>query len=108
MKSGTDDPFGTIESAHDFMVLLAAAVSQSKEELQADVGREAKSSEVSRRLDALRMALYNLEKLEVHVTRSSRILNDLRTLRRLLFEERNRNGRPQSQPAESVREESAA
>jgi hypothetical protein len=39
-------------------------------------------------LDALRIALDNLEKLELHVNRSSRILNDLRSLRRLLFEER--------------------
>jgi hypothetical protein len=39
-------------------------------------------------LDALRVAAYNVEKLEFHLNRSSRILNDLRSLRRLLFEER--------------------
>jgi len=32
--------------------------------------------------------LYKLEQLEKHVKTSHRILNDLRTLRRLLFEER--------------------
>ncbi len=88
MKSRMEHPFETIESAHDFMALFAEAVSQAKEELQLDVDRETESPEASRRLDALRMALYNVEKLEVHLTRSSRILNDLRTLRRLLFEER--------------------
>jgi hypothetical protein len=31
---------------------------------------------------------WSLEKLEGHVKQSNRILNDLRTLRRLLFEER--------------------
>jgi hypothetical protein len=88
MKSQTNDPFGTLESAHDFVTLLAATVAQSKEELQADVKRESGNADLSRRIDALRMALYSVEKLEVHLHRSSRILNDLRTLRRLLFEER--------------------
>ncbi len=106
MKSRTEDPFGTIESAHDFMVLLAAAVSQAKEELQADVDRESDRPDVSRRLDALRMALYNVEKLELHLMRSSRILNDLRTLRRLLFEER--SGSAESKAVARVGDEAAA
>ncbi len=88
MKSRMEHPFETIESAHDFMALFAEAVSQAKEELQLDVNRESAGPDASRRLDALRMALYNVEKLELHLNRSSRILNDLRTLRRLLFEER--------------------
>jgi hypothetical protein len=48
----------------------------------------APNTNVSRRLDALRVAAYNVEKLEFHLSRSTRILNDLRSLRRLLFEER--------------------
>ena len=88
MNSQADDPFGTLESAHDFVTLLTAAVSQAKAELQMDVNRESASADLSRRIDALRIALYNVEKLDAHLTRSSRILNDLRTLRRLLFEER--------------------
>ncbi len=107
MKSRTEDPFGTIESAHDFMVLLAAAVTQAKEELQVDVDRESKDADLSRRLDALRMALYNVEKLELHLTRSSRILNDLRTLRRLLFEER-AGIRAESRAVANVENQSAA
>ena len=105
--SRPDDPFGTIESAHDFMTLLAAAVSQAKEELQADVDREAASADLSRRLDALRMALYNVEKLEHHLNRSGRILNDLRTLRRLLFEERAAVARTKSHSAVRVEEPAA-
>jgi hypothetical protein len=89
------------------MVLLAAAVTQAKEELQVDVDREAQDADLSRRLDALRMALYNVEKLELHLSRSSRILNDLRTLRRLLFEER-AGGRSESRAVAVVKEESAA
>lgn len=96
MQSHSDDPFGTIESAHDFMMLLAAAVSQAQAELQEDLDRESASADLSRRVDALRIALYNVEKLEVHLNSSSRILNDLRTLRRLLFEERAVTARPES------------
>ena len=87
MKSAIGDPFETIESAQNFVTLLAEAVSQAKLELELDVRRESSLAE-SRRLDALRIALYSVDKLESHMNRSGRILNDLRTLRRLLFEER--------------------
>jgi hypothetical protein len=108
MKSQTDDPFGTIESAHDFVTLLAATISQAKTELQVDVDRESAKPELSRRVDALRMALYNVEKLEAHLNRSGRILNDLRTLRRLLFEERAVTSRSESRPAASAGKQAAA
>ena len=107
MKSRTEDPFGTIESAHDFMTLLNAAVIQTKEDLQADVHRESSNGDLSRRLDALRMALYNLEKLECHLSKSSRILNDLRTLRRLLFEERAPGVRAEARSVAGVGENAA-
>ena len=87
MKSRAEDQFKTLESAHDFVALLAETVAEAKQELEGDVERE---SATSRRQDALRIALYNLAKLELHVNRSRRILNDLRTLRRLLLEERGR------------------
>jgi hypothetical protein len=87
MSSELENPFHSIESAYDFVMLLAATVSEAKRELEADIEREAKLN-VSRRLDALRVALYNLKKLEPHLSRSRRLLNDLRTWRRLLFEER--------------------
>lgn len=77
--------FETLESAHDFVKLLAKTVAETRRELEGDVFRE---SVPSRRMDALRLAQYDLGKLEAHLIRSSRILNDLRTLRRLLFEER--------------------
>ena len=87
MKPRTEDQFETLESAHDFVALLAETVAEAKRELENDVQRESASNS-TRRQDALRLALYNLGKLELHVNRTGRILNDLRTLRRLLFEER--------------------
>ncbi|MFZ0418525.1 MAG: hypothetical protein WAM04_10495 [Candidatus Sulfotelmatobacter sp.] len=84
-KAGSS--FDSIESAHEFVALLAETVREAKQEVEADVQRES-SSDSPRRLDALRAALYSMEKLELHMSKSRRILNDLRSLRRLLFDER--------------------
>jgi hypothetical protein len=98
MNSPETNPFETIESAHHFMALLSEAVAEAKQEIESDVQREAAGDE-ARRMDALRIAMYSLEKLELHVNRSSRLLNDLRTLRRLLFSERTKR-RNLREPAE--------
>jgi hypothetical protein len=87
MSHEVQSTFESIESAHEFVGLLAEAVAAAKQDLEGDVQREA-ASKFPRRLQALRLALYNVEKLQLHMAKSRRILNDLRTLRRLLFEER--------------------
>jgi len=87
MNHATGSPFESIESAHDFVSLFSDSVSDAKREIENDMQREM-TSNAPRRLDALRLAAYNLEKLELHLNKSRRILNDLRSLRRLLFEER--------------------
>lgn len=89
MQMRTDDPFDSIESAHAFLTLLRESVVEARRELEMDLQRVS-NSDSSRRLDALRVAAYNAEKLEFHLNRSSRLLNDLRSLRRLLLEERTR------------------
>lgn len=85
MSHQLDQPFDSIESAFDFVRILSSAAADAKRDLEEDIQREGKPS---RRLEALRLAFYNVDKLEFHVNRSRRILNDLRSLRRLLFEER--------------------
>ncbi len=87
MSQQPDQPFDSIESAYDFLRILAEAVTEAKRDIEEDVQRESKSNS-SRRFEAMRIAAYNVEKLEFHVNRSRRILNDLRSLRRLLFAER--------------------
>ena len=82
-----EQPFDSIESTYDFFRLLSEAVAEAKRELQGQIEKES-SSKSSRRLDALRVASYSVEKLELHVNHSRRILNDLRPLRRLLIDER--------------------
>lgn len=87
MVQASGTPFDSIESASEFITLLAQTIYEVKLDIEADIEKE-RTSYVPRRLEALRMAAYTLEKLELHLNRSRRALNDLRTLRRLLFEER--------------------
>lgn len=92
--------FDSIESAHDFVRLLSQAVADTRREIELDVQREL-NGKSPRHLEALRLAAYTLEKLELHTSRSARILNDLRSLRRLLFEERKVVASPQSKAAKT-------
>lgn len=87
MTPETGIHFDSIESAHDFVTLLSQAVCDTRREIEADLERETTGNS-PRRLEALRLASYTLKKLQIHTTRSARMLNDLRSLRRLLFEER--------------------
>jgi hypothetical protein len=99
MRKGTTTPFDTIESAHEFVKLLDGTLAETRAELNADITRESAVTP-NRRLDCLRIAEYNLDRLEYHLKRSSRLLNDLRTVRRLLFEERTlKSPIPNAQPS---------
>lgn len=82
-----ETPFDNIESTQEYLALLAQALEEATANAEADIRGEENSHAVRRR-DALRLVLYKLEKLEKHVKASPRLLNDLRTLRRLLLEER--------------------
>jgi len=81
-----ETPFDSVESAHEYLQLLLEALADGKKDIEADVAVAATNG--ARRLQALRLVQYKLEKLEHHLQSSSRLLNDLRTLRRLLLEER--------------------
>ena len=81
-------PFGSIESAHEFVILLSEQVEAAIKETQGHVER-ARAESNQRRMEALAVALLKMNQLSTHMQKSRRILNDLRTLRRLLFQERN-------------------
>src|SRR5271166_2527059 len=87
MTPAFENPFASIEDAHEYFTLWTQRIFATKLEIEADVARES-NGDLTRRTEALKLALYTLTRLEFHMTRSRRILNDLRTLRRLLFEER--------------------
>ncbi len=87
MTRQRETPFDSIENARDYVRLLQEAVAAARQEIAADLDA-ATGAKSDRRLEALRLVHYKLEKLEQHLHSSSRALNDLRSLRRLLFEER--------------------
>ncbi len=76
-------PFDSIEGAHEYVTLLAGQVEVVKAGLAEDIA--ATGEPAGRRLDALRLVGYKLNQLEDHLAKTSRLLNDLRALRRLLL-----------------------
>ena len=87
MTKERDSPFETLESAHDFVGLLREAVDEAYGSI-IDQTAEAQAAGAARRIDALRLADHKLNSLRQHVLASLILLNDLRTLRRLLLGER--------------------
>ena len=79
----SDVPFDTLESAHDFVKLLKEQVLRVEVEVLEDIGAASEEG-AARRLDALRLVHYKLKQLDDRLGAGSRILNDLRALRRLL------------------------
>jgi hypothetical protein len=87
MRKRIEIPFDSIENAQKYVRLLAETVAEARREIDHDMALavELKSK---RRVEALRIVAYNLEKLQRYLSGSGRTLNDLRSLRRLLCEER--------------------
>jgi hypothetical protein len=80
----SETPFDSIEGAQEYLKLLNQTVLEAKHSVQADLNGGADAKQ----LEALRLVFYNLEKLSQHLKAGSRILNDLRSLRRMLLQER--------------------
>ena len=87
MNSPLQTPFDSVENAQQYVRLLVEAISEARSEIAADLGAAA-TARSQRRLQALQIVQFKLDKLEQHLRTSSRLLNDLRTLRRLLLDER--------------------
>jgi hypothetical protein len=81
------NPFDSIESAHEYMNLLAATAVEVINDLKRDRDRALRDDEV-RRAQAIELAIYKLKMLGCYVYKSRRMLNDLRILRRLILNER--------------------
>ncbi|MEQ1885122.1 MAG: hypothetical protein ABL967_08675 [Bryobacteraceae bacterium] len=87
MSTRVTSPFDSIESAHDFVMLLEESIEEALAEVHDDF-KAAKRAEDDRRAHALHLAIYKMSLLDTHIKKSRRLLNDLRTIRRLLFAER--------------------
>jgi hypothetical protein len=81
-------PFDSIEGAHQYVGLLCEALEEARSAIQQDADIVGWAKGNARRIEALQIATYKLNQLGEHLAASRRLLNDLRTLRRLLFRER--------------------
>ena len=80
-------PFDSIESAHEYERFLLEALNEARVHIREDLAA-AEAARFVRRVQALRLVDYKLTQLGEHISAASRLLNDLRTLRRLLLRER--------------------
>jgi hypothetical protein len=88
--------FDSIESAHQYVAFIVERADEALGDVEADM-RALDAGQDARRIEALQLAAYKLHQLKLHLTRSRGVLNDLRTLRRLLFAER--GATPEHAPA---------
>ena len=87
MSQFDETPFDSIEGSHEYVAMLAEALDEARRDVEAEIAA-AERDGADRRKEALLLVSFNLAKLNLHITSSRRILNDLRTLRRLLLNER--------------------
>ena len=87
MARDPSGPFDSLESAHDYLALLREALDEAYASILDD-SAAAESEGAARRIDALRLAEHKLNRLRQHLLASLILINDLRTIRRLLLGER--------------------
>lgn len=96
-RASGETPFDNVEAAHQYVGLLLDAVREARSEVRRDQA-EAEAAGVERRLEALRVVAWKLERLEAQLSSSRRLLHDLGRLRRLLLGED--GGGPPRSPAD--------
>ena len=89
MPRRPETPFDSIEGAHEYVGLLGEALAEARGAIEEDIAL-ARGEGATRRLEALQLVTYKLDRLKHHLGASRALLNDLRTLRRLLLGERHR------------------
>ena len=82
-----DLPFNSIESAYEFMNVLAETILLNMSDLH-DHYKLAVQEGQERRARAIELAIFKSKNLSCYVHKSRRTLNDLRTIRRLILNER--------------------
>jgi hypothetical protein len=79
----SETPFDSVEGAHEYVGLLLEALREARSEVEQDLA-EARGESATRRLEALQIVSWKLERLDSHLTAGRHLLNDLRRLRDLL------------------------
>ena len=82
-----EQPFDSIESAQEYLTILAATILDEMKELKRDHELALRDGH-DRRAQAIDLAIFKLKTLGCYVHKSRRSLNDLRMLRRLILNER--------------------
>lgn len=85
--AGERTPFDSIEGALDYLDLLHEAIERTRRDVERQI-EIANAAAATRRIEALQLVGYKLDRLAFHMGASRRILTDLRMLRRLLLGER--------------------
>jgi hypothetical protein len=98
-----ETPFDSIEGSHEYVAMLAESLNEARRDVEAEIA-VAEREGADRRKQALLLVSYNLAKLHLHITTSRRIINDLRSLRRLLLAERGMTGGDESESEVSAAE----
>lgn len=80
-------PFDSIEGSLEYIALLREAIETAKKSVALESERASEEA-APRRVEALQLIAYKLDRLAWHVDASRRVLNDLRMLKRLLLGER--------------------
>ena len=83
-----DAPFTSIESAYQYVALLREALDDAYSSVEEDLEGALATPGLERRVAAFRLVSLKLNQLRQHLLASLILLNDLRTLRRLLLGER--------------------
>jgi hypothetical protein len=87
MSAELAKPFESIESSYEFVALLEESIQEAAEDVRGHL-RQAEADHDERQVRALNLALFKLTQLATQMHKSRRALNDLRSIRRLLFTER--------------------
>jgi hypothetical protein len=87
MTHRPETPFDSIEGAHEYVTLLSETIEEAHGAVKEDAAAAAEAG-ATRRVEALTLVTYKLDRLQEHVKASRQLLNDLRMLRRLLLDER--------------------
>jgi hypothetical protein len=88
MTQGRPTPFDSLESAHEYVSLLRETLDEAYGSILEDTAVAERTKGAERRLDALRLVDHKMKRLRQNLLASLILLNDLRTLRRLLLGER--------------------
>ena len=82
-------PFENIEGALEYVTYLLDACRVAQTQVEAEIANTSEGRP-GRKLDALKLVDYKLQRLGSHLVKSKLLLKDLRRLRRIILDERRR------------------